>query len=315
MVERGLDDTTAASHGEETEVQCYNLDGIPLTEINKTHTGVTNPTLDSYELATTSIAKVGIQNGGDDVEATQNIQFEILVPQIESMLLPKTTVTAQFNGISGTSIDDGSTLSQSSFSNDGIYRDITLSEDNQFAKPFLICSKDNESAELSGVKSFRLNVTLTSEQENISPVIDIDRMSMTCVSSRINNPSDTSGALLPAGDPHDAVYISRVADLTNPSGSIKVYFEGWRPPNSTIKVLYRVRPVGASESIESLGWNYFADADATIPETSELEVFSEYQYEVTGLEFNQYQLKILFVSPNQAYSPIIKDLRAIALAV
>ena len=141
LVERGLDDTTAASHGEETEVQCYNLDGIPLTEINKTHTGVTNPTLDSYELATTSIAKVGIQNGGDDVEATQNIQFEILVPQIESMLLPKTTVTAQFNGISGTSIDDGSTLSQSSFSNDGIYRDITLSEDNQFAKPFLICSK------------------------------------------------------------------------------------------------------------------------------------------------------------------------------
>ena len=315
LVERGLDDTTAASHGEETEVQCYNLDGIPLTEINKTHTSVTNPTLDSYELTTTSIAKVGIQNGGDDVEATQNVQFEILVPQIESMLLPKTTVTAQFNGISGTSINDGSTLSQSSFSNDGIYRDITLSEDNEFAKPFLICSKDNESAELSGVKSFRLNVTLTSEQENISPVIDIDRMSMTCVSSRINNPSDTSGALLPAGDPHDAVYISRVADLTNPSGSIKVYFEGWRPPNSTIKVLYRVRPVGASESIESLGWNYFDDADATIPETSELEVFSEYQYEVTGLEFNQYQLKILFVSPNQAYSPIIKDLRAIALAV
>ena len=40
--ERGLDGTTAASHVDESVVECYNLDGIPLTEINKTHTAISN---------------------------------------------------------------------------------------------------------------------------------------------------------------------------------------------------------------------------------------------------------------------------------
>ena len=42
---------------------------------------------------------------------------------------------------------------------------------------------------------------------------------------------------------------------------------------------------------------------------------NEFEYEVSGLSFDQYQIKIVFVSSNQAYSPIIKELRAIALAV
>ena len=61
--------------------------------------------------------------------------------------------------------------------------------------------------------------------------------------------------------------------------------------------------------------NFFDIGDATIPETTENQVFSEYEYEVSGLNFDQYQIKVVFVSPNQAYSPIIKDFRAIALAV
>ena len=41
--ERGLASTTAVTHADESIVECYNLDGIPLTEINKTHTGILNP--------------------------------------------------------------------------------------------------------------------------------------------------------------------------------------------------------------------------------------------------------------------------------
>ena len=54
---------------------------------------------------------------------------------------------------------------------------------------------------------------------------------------------------------------------------------------------------------------------AKIPATTERELYFEYEYEVSGLSFDQYQIKIVFVSPNQAYSPIVKDFRAIALAV
>ena len=231
------------------------------------------------------------------------------------MLLPKTDITARINTISGTSINDGSTLSQASFANDGVFSDIILSQDNDLITPQLVCSAINESSELSGAKSFRMDLTMTTEKTTISPVIDTDRMSITLVSNRINSPSDPNTAKLSVGDGHDAVYITKTATLTNPSGSIKVYFAGYRPPESQIKVLYRVRPVGSSVPIEQLGFDFFPSAGAKIPTTSEREIYKSYEYEVSGLSFDQYQIKVVFVSPNQALVPIIKDLRAIALAV
>ena len=313
--ERGLDGTTAVSHVDESVVECYNLDGIPLIEVNKTHTGILNPTLDTYEISTSSIARLGIRSGGANGVATQNVQYDILVPQIERMLLPETGISARINGISGTSINDGNTRLQESFANDGVFSDIILSEDNALTAPQLICSAINESSELAGAKSFRLDMTLTSTKANVSPLIDTDRMSMTTVMNRINNPSDPNTAKLSVGDSHDAVYITRAANLVNPSGAIKVLFSGYRPSNTFIKVLYRVRPTGSTDSIETFGFEFFPDAQAKVPATTEKTIFNEYEYEVSGLAFDQYQIKVVFTSPNQSLTPIIQDFRAISLAV
>ena len=315
VYERGVGSTTAVAHADETVVNCYNLDGIPLTEINKTHVGISSPTLDTYDITTSSIATLGINAGGSNVIASQNIQYEILAPQLQTMLLPKTTINARVNTVSGTSINDGASALQNSFVNDGLFSDVLLQEDNYFGAPQIICSKVNEDAELNGAKSFRLDLSLTSENPNLSPVFDTDRMSATLISNRINNPSNANSALLASGDDHDAVYISKIATLTNPSSSIKLLFSGYRPPNTFIKPLYRVLPKGSTESIESLGFQFFPTSDATIPATEEEEIYRDYEYEVTGLDFTQYQIKILLVSSNQAFTPIIKDLRGIALAV
>lgn len=80
---RAQGSTTAASHVDESVVSCYNLDGIPLTELNKTHTAIQNPTLDSYEIAVTSLGDIGIQGGGANATATQNLQFENIIPQVQ----------------------------------------------------------------------------------------------------------------------------------------------------------------------------------------------------------------------------------------
>ena len=314
--ERGLDGTTAVAHADESDVLCYNLDGIPLIEINKTHSSILSPTLDSYDLGTSSIGRLGVKSGGTAIIATQNIQYSIISPQIERLLLPKTNVTARVNTITGTSINDGNSLSENSFSNTGEFSDILLSESNYFNSPQLICSQINESAELSGAKSFRMDLTLTSETTNATPVIDTDRLSITLTSNRINAPSDPNTALLATGDEHDAVYITKVAQLVNPSSAIKLIFAANRPPNTFIKPLYRVVPVGSTDPIESFGFEYFPTNDATIPGTTELEYqYQDYEYEVNGLEFQEYQIKLVFTSPNQAYTPKVRDLRAIALAV
>ena len=141
-------------------------------------------------------------------------------------------------------------------------------------------------------------------------------MSIITTSNRINSPSNINSALLPVGDEHEAAYITKIATLTNPSGAIKLMFAGSRPPDTHIKPLYRVLPAGSTDNIETLGWEFFpTGGDSVIPATTEEEVYRDYAYEVSGLDFTQYQIKILFVSPNQASIPKIMDLRAIALAV
>ena len=314
--ERGVDGTTAVTHSDDSTVHCYNLDGIPLPELNKTHAAILSPTLDSYELTTNSIARLGIKSGGNHIEASQNIQYEVLTPQIQKLILPKTSVDGTVNTISGTSIGDGQALSQNSFSNTGEFFDVVLNDYNEFLSPQLICSQINESAELSGSKSFRLDLTLKSEKENVSPIIDTDRMSIILTSNRINSPTNINSALLPVGDEHEAVYITKIATLTNPSGAIKLMFSATRPPDTHIKPLYRVLPAGSTDNIETLGWEFFpTGGDSVIPATTDEEVYRDYGYEISGLDFTQYQIKILFVSQNQASVPKIMDLRAIALAI
>ena len=314
--ERGVNGTNAVTHADDSIVECYNLDGIPLIELNKTHSSVLTPSLDTYELSTTSIAKLGIKSGGSNIEASQNIQYEVMTPQIQKVLLPKTTIDGAVNTISGTSINDGQSLSQNSFANTGEFFDVVLNDYNEFLTPQLVCSQVNESAELSGSKSFRLDLSLGSEKSNVSPVIDTDRLSVILTSNRINSPSNINSALLPVGDEHEAAYITRVATLTNPSGAIKLMFSGHRPPDTHIKPLYRVLPAGSTDNIEALGWEFFpTGGDSVIPPTTEEEVYRDYAYEISGLDFTQYQVKILFVSQNQATIPKIMDLRAIALAV
>ena len=314
--ERGVGSTTASTHADESVVSCYNLDGIPLVEINKTHEAISQPTLDSYYLATTSLARQGIKTGGAVTTATQNIQYEVITPNIENIIFPKTDLTARVNTVTGTSINDGTLLTQNSFSNTGEFNDVVLNTANYFTTPQLICSQVNESSELNGGKSFRMDLTLTSDNKNVSPVIDTDRLSITLTSNRINSPSNaTTTSLLPNGDEHEAIYITKLVELENTSGAVKVMFGGYRPPNTEFKVLYRVLPEGSSEPISNIGYEMFPTEDAQIPLTSEQEIFSDYSYEVSGLEFSAFQIKIVFESPNQAHVPMIKDFRAIALAI
>jgi hypothetical protein len=73
--------------------------------------------------------------------------------------------------------------------------------------------------------------------------------------------------------------------------------------------------VGSNDNIEETQFSLFPTEGASIPGTTVNEQYFEYKYEVDGLKFDQFQIKIVFVSKNQSYVPSLQDLRAIALAV
>lgn len=309
--------TALSTHDSNSIVSCYNLDGIPLTEINKNHAGISYPTLDSYKLATDSIASNGIVAGGDLIYASQNVAFECITPQITQMKLPATTLLHRFNCISGSSINDnGQTLLETSFVNDGVYEDVIIGLPNILNNQKIICSKINEDSKLNGSKSLIYEITAATENENISPVIDLDRTSLITTTNRINNlGNDISNSRKAFGDLNKAIYVSKFVELANPANSLKVMFSANLHPYTDIKVMYKIVPVGTSLSVDEIGFEYFnttGGPDASIAKTERFELH-DFDYTVNSLNFTSFQIKIIMTSQNQAYVPVVKDFRVIAL--
>ena len=318
----------ALSWDAETVVQCYNLDGIPLTEINKVHTGIGDPTLDTYSITTQSVASVGIVTGGPNVSASQNIPFELITPTIQILQFKETDISPTLNTTSGTSIGDGGQIvDQASFVNNGTYDEIQLNEENYYDNPRIIASDINEANKLEGSKSLTLRVSMTTEKENLSPVIDLDRVSVITTSNRINqwpggpqvlglqSEIDTTSdvSLLNQGDQNDAVYLTKIAQLANVSRSIRLMISMQRFGDSNIDVYYRTRKPGSDKPIQESGF-----IKVPVPEVGSSNVgeeeWEDFEYTVEGEEFQAFQIKIVMKSKNQAKVPLIKDLRAIAFA-
>ena len=314
---RGKAGTSALVHSSLSIVECYNLDGIPLVEINKLHTAIGSPTLDSYKVAVTSVSTNGITNGGSNITATQNVQFEQFFPQLQMNVFPETDIIPRLNAVSATSITDGNNIDEASFINDGVYLDCIANEDNYLTFPKLVCSKVNEDAKLSGSKSLTMQLLISSENHNISPVIDTDRCSLITTSNRINNlTTSVSNAEKNTGDLNDAVYITKVVNLLQPANTLKVMFEAWRHPDTEIYVMYRIQPVGTSLAFSEIGYTYFNGngiEDKTVQKT-EAYLLRDLEYTYNGAEFNVAQVKVIMTSKNQSYVPEIKNLRVMALS-
>lgn len=315
--------TSRVAHADlNAAVLCYNLDGIPLTEINKTHTSLEASTLDTYELATTSIASNGILNGGDKVYGTQNIQYELIQPSIHNIVLKDTTLTPRLSGVTSTSIAS-SISDQPSFVADGSYREVILNDNNYLTKPYMIMSKVNEDAKISGAKSLKMELTLTTQNENVSPVIDTQRCSVITTTNRISNTAiaDSQETSVDV-DLNDSVWISKLQTLAQPANSLKVILSAQRVIGTDFRVLYKAVPPGADPNL--FGWVHFngtgvpdVDPGNSVPTIVDGNVpdkdFKEFEYNVDDLNFLQYAIKIVMVSPNQAYVPLITDLRVIAV--
>ena len=331
---RGSSDTAEVAHTVNAVVECYNLDGIPLININKTHTSIECPWADTYMLDVQAVATNGIRSGGNRVFATQNVQFETLTPTVSTLDFPETEITARINTTSATSVGDGggeggsSPRDQPSFVNDGSYADITLNNLNFFPNPRMVCSQINEDAKLSGAKSLTMKIDLSTEKSTLSPLIDLDRCSLITTTNRINEwpggpdaygqqadiDRDQDVSTLPFGDQNDAVYVTRLARLIRESRSLRVDFQMSRPPESEVKIYYRAFSTGSNDDINSIGWTLMPAPLQYDSSPSEEILWKDYYYEVSGLNFNAFQIKIVMRSSNQAKIPLIADLRAIALA-
>ena len=164
--------------------------GIAHSAINGTYTSISNITLDSYDITTSGTASSTGDVGGSTVTATQNRLFDVLQLQIGHVVHPGTTLSSTIRTTTGKSVHG----SESAFSLQAASAaENTVLQDNiYFTVPRMVASEINETNEMSSSKSMVVNLTLSSTNANLSPVIDLKRINAFTISNRLNNPTVSS---------------------------------------------------------------------------------------------------------------------------
>ena len=314
---------TGKAHADNAVVQCYNLAGIPITLLNTTHTSSTGGVISinsphSYNLKITSKnAGKSINCGGPNMVISQNIPWDVLTPQIQSQVEPRTSIVARVKGTSGTSCGPwpAGESAETSFVKDAAWQDITIAEENYFPSTKIIANTLNEINRMSSAKSFTMHIDLASEASHLSPVIDLTQCAVITTANQYNNIEPTSGI----GGECAANYITKVARLEKSASGIKVMLAANTFNASKIVVMYKLVPVGYAGNLDDLPFQFFntdgkADSGELIPQ-NDLTTFTDYEFTVEDADdFDAFQIKISLLSWNQPYIPRVKDFRAIALA-
>jgi hypothetical protein len=182
-------------------------------------------------------------------------------------------------------------------------------------------------------KSFQTLLTLSSEKENISPVIDTQRMGIIAVQNRINRvdalndlystdinsdsilSSQYKDSTVPEGDNNAAVYMTRKVTLENAAAALKVIFDAVLFSSATLKVYYKILQADDATQFEDLDWNPMT-IDKSVSESQGYLDFREYAYEASGLNsYIAFSIKIVMQGTKTTEIPLIRDFRAIALAL
>ena len=334
---RGIGDSDAQAHPDGATIELYQINGVPLTEINATHTAIDNIGIDSYTINLSTTPSVSgtsgdAEVGGINVHASENYRFEVMQTALSVLELANTTAVTKVRTTSATSPDG----TETSFSTTTAAKaqGIALGENINFDTSRMIASQINEQNELSSAKSFFLDVELSTSNANVSPVVDLDRSSVTLIANRINNidsssdvypTSDFNASTEPDGDQNVAIYLTKAIALESPATSIRVVFAAMKKNSADIKVLFKTLGSGKTVAFDEQSYEFFntdGSPDVTVATSLSQFDFQEYTY-TAGLtddgigepldEFTQFQIKIVMQGTNAAEVPLIKDLRIIAL--
>jgi len=334
---RAQGSTTAAAHADNTTVELYQINGTPLTEINKVHNAIANINIDSYTIAITNAPTISGSSdtsevGGISVFASENYRYETVRTVVKTLEFPLTDLTSSLASTSGTS-PSGTETSFSKLATDE--KNILLNVNSDLTRTNIVASNVNEELELASAKSFEIKFRMISGATNLSPVIDLDRASAILVGNVINNvdsstdvypTSDFAASTEPEGDQNAAIYITKKVALENPATSIRVNFAGNKSASSDIKVLFKVLRSDDSFDFDELGYEFFntdGSTDTTVNNSLTVADFQQYSYSAgikdDGIgaslgEFSQFAIKIVMQGTNAAQPPRIRDLRVIALA-
>jgi hypothetical protein len=145
----------------------------------------------------------------------------------------------------------------------------------------------------------------------ITPVIDLDRVSLLGIQNLIN--ADITNEATMDGGAAMARYITKRVDLNDVSDQLDIYVSVNRPSAEANVYVYAKVKTDDTTPFFNLPWTLMASSPVSIPVSTDDADYNEIHYTLqSATEFNAFAVKIVLASSNTAMVPSLRDFRAIA---
>jgi len=256
-----------------------------------------------------------------------NFKFDLMKPTVQTIELPNTDITAQYRGLSGTSQDSNRVPGVK----DPNYQFFVPNQNIEFSSPMMMATDTNEklfntSSTAIDKKSLAIKLKLSSGFDNISPVVDTQRMSAILISNKTNSPTNTTSGQRgfvntgfiaetePTGGSIATKYMTKEVTLNQASTSLKTIASVNKQSPCDIDFYYRIK-TSEEQVFANRPWLLMERPNVYSINSVNEDDFKEFEFDLQDLpEFTSVSVKIVMTTENSAIVPKIKDLRIIALA-
>lgn len=292
---RGQNNTAIDTHEVSSIIEPYVLYGIPLLEINKTFNTITPIDLNNFEVITNSVSTKTIKTGGSNITITKNIQYESIINNCNIIEYPETKINGTINTLSNNSIKNTTETTYITYNDKFDNNNIKY-----YNNPMLVASPENELINNNNKKSIIYELDLTSNNPNVSPVIDLDNVGIIAITNNIDN-----------SEIGEFVYITKHVKLLSISTGITTILDAYRLTNHTIAVYVKLYRTDNTTEFDKQ--NFIELTNLKYPISSKPDQFNEFLFEARNLPpFTEFQIKIVGKSNTQTSYPKIKNLRSIS---
>ena len=268
------------------------IGGLPNTDFEGSFT-VTSPTWEGYTIDVTNTATGSSVGGGDDVTASQQVMFDEYIPQIQTITPNSTMISSVVSRTVAASYGSSRGSNSVAYSLETTPVTTFLNDQNINTVPCVVATSDN------AAKSIEFALSLSTDDTKVSPVVDLQRVSMLALENVID-------------DGEAAQHITTPTVIDESSVGLKVIFAANRPTGASFEVY--VKTAVDEDGIINSPWVQVA-IDNDLPTDDNPSIFRDYEYTGELTPFTVFQVKVVMRATNSATSPVIRDLRSIALVV
>ena len=207
-----------------------------------------------YQFTADSNATSSLRTGGDTVIVSRQIMMDEYSVNLSKLSPSSTSTRASIKLTSGASYGGNrNEATNSSYATDAAFTTIITDEYIKANSPRLIATTKNETVHNPGDKSVQLRVDMITADSNVSPLIDLQRTSISSIENIIDKQDSvsTDGYNIPLSyvaetDPQDGTsaskHITKPIALAETAVGLKILLGANRPSVADFELYYRTSP-------------------------------------------------------------------------